>query len=195
MSLHIAVIYGSVRRERQGIKAARFIVRKLEERGHNVTLIDAKEHPLPVLDLRFKEYEPGEAPAPMQKIHDMLEAADAFIVVSGEYNHGIPPGLKNLLDHYLPEYRRKPSGIVSYSAGSFAGARVHESLREVLATLGSPTLPATFIISSVSNSFDDDGNALDDAYNARVQRFLDEYEWFARALKGTDKFSSSDKRN
>ena len=182
MNLNIAVIYGSVRRERQGIRAARFLVNKLNARGHSVTLVDAKEHALPVLDLRFKEYEPGEAPAPMQKIHDMLEAADAFIVVSGEYNHGIPPGLKNLLDHYLPEYRRKPSGIVSYSAGSFAGARVHESLREVLATLGSPALPATFLISSVSKSFDEDGNALDDAYNVRVDKFLDEFEWFANAL-------------
>jgi NAD(P)H-dependent FMN reductase len=183
MSLHIAVIYGSVRRERQGIKAARFIVRKLEERGHTATLVDAKEHPLPLLDLRFKEYETGEAPAPMQNIHDMLEAADAFVVVSGEYNHGIPPGLKNLLDHFLPEYRRKPSGIVSYSAGSFAGARVHASLREVLATFGSPTLPATLLVSSVSSSFDDDGNALDDAYNGRANKFLDEFEWFANALK------------
>ena len=182
MSLNIAVVYGSVRRDRQGIKAARFIVRKLEERGHTVALVDAKEYPLPILDLRYKEYEAGSAPAPMQKIHEMLEAANAFIIVSGEYNHGIPPGLKNLLDHYLPEYRRKPSGIVSYSAGSFAGARVHESLREVLATLGSPALPAAFLISSVSNSFSDEGDALDETYNGRVDKFLDEYEWFANAL-------------
>ena len=183
MSLNIAVLYGSVRRERQGIKAARFIIRKLSQRDYNVTLIDPKEHPLPLLDLRFKEYEAGEAPAAMQAIHDMLEAADAFVVVSGEYNHGIPPGLKNLLDHYLPEFRRKPSAIVSYSAGSFAGARVHPALREVLATLGSPVLPATFTISSVSDSFDENGKALDAAYDARVEKFLDEFEWLASALK------------
>ncbi|MGI9270268.1 MAG: NADPH-dependent FMN reductase [Woeseiaceae bacterium] len=182
MSLNIAVIYGSVRRDRQGIKAARFMVRKLEERGHAVSLIDPKEHPLPLLDLRFKEYDAGEAPAPMQAIHDMLQAADAFILVSGEYNHGIPPALKNLLDHYLPEFYRKAAGIVSYSAGSFAGARVHASLREVLANFGAPVLPATLVVSSVQNAFDDDGNVLDDAYNARGQKFLDEFEWFANAL-------------
>lgn len=185
--MKIAVIYGSVRRARQGIKAARFMLRKLAERGHDAELIDAREHALPLLDLRYREYAAGEAPAAMQKIHEMLEAADAYIVVSGEYNHGIPPALKNLLDHFLPEYRRKPSGIVSYSAGTFAGARVHESLRAVLATLGSAAIPATFTISMVGDAFDDDGHALDDAYNTRVAKFLDEFEWYARALQSARK--------
>ncbi len=183
MGLSLAVIYGSVRRERQGIKAARFIIRKLEDRGHDVAFIDAKEYALPMLDLRYSEYETGSAPEAMQRVHEMLEAADGFIVVSGEYNHGIPPGLKNLLDHYLPEYRRKPSGIVSYSAGTFSGARVHASLRAVLATLGSVSIPATFMISKVGSSFDDDGAALDDSYNTRIEKFLDEYEWYANALR------------
>jgi NAD(P)H-dependent FMN reductase len=180
--LMTAVLYGSVRRERQGIRAARFMLRKLEDRGHDVAFVDAKEYALPMLDLRFKEYATGAAPAAMQRIHEMLEAADGFIIVSGEYNHGIPPGLKNLLDHFLPEFRRKPSGIVSYSAGTFAGARVHESLREVLATLGSSAIPATFTIATVSSSFDEEGVPLDDAYNQRVEKFLDEFEWYANAL-------------
>lgn len=183
MSLNIAVIYGSVRRERQGIKAAKFIVRLLEARGHSVSLVDPKEHPLPLLDLRYSEYAEGEAPEPMQKIHEMLDAADAFVVVSGEYNHGIPPGLKNLLDHFLPQYRRKPSAIVSYSAGSFAGTRVHASLREILATLGSATIPPAFLVSKIGSAFDDEGVAIDEAYNERVVKFLDEFEWYANALK------------
>jgi NAD(P)H-dependent FMN reductase len=180
--LRTAVIYGSVRRERQGIKAAHFVIRKLEQRGHNVDFVDAKEYVLPMLDLRYKEYAVGDAPAAMQRIHEMLEAADGFIVVSGEYNHGIPPGLKNLLDHFLPEYQRKPSAIVSYSAGTFAGARVHASLRAVLATLGSAAIPATFMISKVGSAFDTDGTALDDVYDGRIEKFLDEYEWYANAL-------------
>ena len=183
MALNIAVIYGSVRRARQGIKAARFVLRKLAERGHAVSFIDAREHALPLLDLRYREYAEGEAPEVMQQVHDMLQAADAYIVVSGEYNHGIPPALKNLLDHFLPEYRRKPSAIVSYSGGTFAGVRVHPSLREVLATLGTAAIPATFTISMVGDAFDDDGQALDDAYNARLAKFLDEFEWYANALQ------------
>ncbi len=183
MTLKTAVIYGSVRRDRQGINAARFIKNKLESRGHDVALVDPKEHPLPILDLRYSEYDEGTAPEPMQKIHEMLDAADGFIVVSGEYNHGIPPALKNLLDHYLPQFRRKPSAIVSYSAGSFAGTRVHAALREILATLGSVPVPPTLLISSISKSFDKSGKALDEAYEERADKFLAEYEWYANALQ------------
>ena len=183
MTLKTAVIYGSVRRDRQGIKAARFLVNKLEARGHDVSLVDAKEYPLPILDLRYSEYDEGTAPEPMQKIHEMLNASDGFVVVSGEYNHGIPPGLKNLLDHYLPQYRRKPSAIVSYSAGAFAGARVHASLREVMSTLGSVPVPPALLIASVSKSFNENGKSLDEAYEERADKFLAEYEWYAKALQ------------
>lgn len=183
MAITTAVIYGSVRRDRQGIKAAQFLVRKLEERGHNVSLVDPLEYPHPLLDLRYREYEEGTAPEAMQKVAGMLDAADGFIIVSGEYNHGIPPALKNLLDHYLAEYRRKPSAIATYSAGTFAGARVLAGLRDTLATLGSVSIPAVFTISAVGRSFDDAGNAVDEACDERVIKFLDEYEWYASLMQ------------
>lgn len=183
MTLKTAVIYGSVRRERQGIKFARFLQRRIGERGHDVSLLDPKEHPLPLLDLRFSEYEDGSAPAPMQHIAEVLDAADGFVIVSGEYNGGVPPALKNLLDHFLPQYRRKPSAIASYSAGSFAGSKVQASLRLTMSQLGASPIPATLVVPGVQNAFDEDGNALDDAYEGRADKFLDEYEWYANALK------------
>ena len=80
--LNTAVIYGSVRRGRQGIKAARFVVNKLKERDHIVTLIDPREHQLPFLDLMHKEYESGKAPEAMEKVSQILEKADGYIIVS-----------------------------------------------------------------------------------------------------------------
>lgn len=183
MPLKTAVIYGSVRSQRQGIKAARFLVNKLNELGHDVTLIDPMEFPLPLLDLRFSEYEDGTAPAAMQRVAEILDAADGFVVVSGEYNGGMPPALKNLLDHYLPQYRRKPSAIATYSAGSFAGSKVQISLRLTLSQLGAAPIPATMSIPQVQNAFADDGSALDEAYLGRADKFLEEYEWYANALK------------
>jgi len=183
MSLNTAVIYGSVRRARQGIKAARFIVRKLEERQHDVTLVDTNEYKLPLLDLMYKEYEPGEAPPAMQAVAEILTAADGFVIMSGEYNHSIPPALKNLLDHYQSEFHYKPSAIVTYSAGPFAGVRGLVNMRGILAELGTPAIPSAFPISQVWKAFDDDGTAVDAAYDERAVKFLDEYEWYARALK------------
>lgn len=114
-----AVIYGSVRGSRQGIRAARFVVNQLTGRGHQVTLVDPAEFALPFLDRMHKEYEPGHAPAAMQAVSEILGDADGFVIVSAEYNHGEPPALKNLLDHFQREYLYKPSGIVTYSAGPF----------------------------------------------------------------------------
>jgi NAD(P)H-dependent FMN reductase len=183
MTLRTAVIYGSVRSERQGIKAARFITRKLAERGHEVTLVDAAEYQLPLLDRMYKEFAAGTAPANMQAVADILAAADGFIIMSGEYNHSVPPALKNLLDHFQKEYLYKPSAIVTYSAGPFAGVRGLVNMRGIMAELGSPAIPSAFPVSQVWKAFDDEGNAVEAAYNERVTRFLDEYEWYARALR------------
>jgi NAD(P)H-dependent FMN reductase len=183
MSLNTVVIYGSVRNQRQGIKAARFLTSKLRARDHDVTLIDPVEYPLPLLDLRFSEFDEGAAPAAMQQVADILDAADGFIVVSGEYNGGIPPALKNLLDHFLPQYRRKACAIATYSAGMFAGTKTHAPLRLTMSQLGAPPIPATFVVPQVQKAFDEDGNALDDAHHQRADKFIDEYEWYADALK------------
>lgn len=181
--LNTAVIYGSARRDRQGIKAARFVVRKLEERGHDVTLVDSQEYDLPLLDWMYKEYDAGQAPDSMQRLADILSAADGFIVVSAEYNHSISAALKNLLDHFQSEYLYKPSGIVTYSAGPFGGVRALVNLRAILAELGTPSIPSAFPVSQIHSAFDDDGNSLQQRYDERVVKFLGEFEWYANALR------------
>lgn len=183
MSLHFAVLYGSVRSDRQGIRAARFILRQLEQRGHAATLVDPLETRLPLLDRMYKEYPAGEAPPELQRLAELYRAVDGFVIVSGEYNHGIPPALKNLLDHFLEEYFFRPSAIVCYSAGSFGGVRAAMQLRMTLAELGTVTIPTLFPVPKVQAAFDENGAAMDPAFEKRVKRFLDELEWFARALQ------------
>jgi NAD(P)H-dependent FMN reductase len=183
MALDILVFYGSVRSDRQGIKAARFVVNQCRERGHGVALIDPKEEPLPLLDRMYKEYASGQAPEVLERLAGRIRAADAFIVVSGEYNHSIPPALSNLLDHFLEEYFWRPSGIVCYSAGAFGGVRAAMQLRAMLGELGMPSIPSIFPIPKVQDAFDDDGTPRDPAYPRRIGRFLDELEWYARAMQ------------
>ena len=183
MSLNTAIIYGSARRARQGIKVARFVAKKLEAHDHDVTLVDSAEHELPLLDLMYKEYETGTAPAAMESIAEILRSADGFVIVSAEYNHSIPAALKNLLDYYQSEYLYKPSAIVTYSAGPFGGVRALVNLRGILAELGTPSIPSAFPVSHVGSAFDDDGNALDNAYDERIVKFLDEFDWYSTALQ------------
>src|SRR3954462_3793827 len=182
-SLDLLVIYGSVRRDRQGIKAARFMVEASRARGHRPTLIDPAEEKLPLLDRMYKEYPPGQAPEPLERLAGLIKGADAFIIVSGEYNHSIPPALSNLLDHFLEEYFWRPSAIVCYSAGPFGGVRAAMQLRALLCELGTPSIPSLLPIPGVQDAFDDEGRPRDEAYHRRAARFLDELEWYAGALK------------
>ena len=187
MPLDIVVFYGSVRRDRLGIRAARFVVNQCRGRGHRVTLVDPLEDRLPLLDRMYKEYEPGQAPEVLERLATSIRAADAFVVVSGEYNHSIPPALSNLLDHFLEEYFFRPSAIVCYSAGAFGGVRAAMQLRAMLCELGTPSIPSLFPIPKVQDAFEEDGTPLDEAYPRRIVRFLDELEWYARALRDARK--------
>lgn len=183
MALKTVVIYGSVRSARQGIKAARFVENSLRERGHHVTLVDPLERSLPLLNKMYKEYADGEAPEVLESLARVYREADAFVVVTGEYNHSVPPALSNLIDHFMNEYFWRPAGIVSYSAGSFGGVRAAVHLRAILGEVGLVSIPSMLPLSKVQDAFDDDGNAVDSGYVRRIQRFLDELEWYANALK------------
>jgi NAD(P)H-dependent FMN reductase len=183
MSLRLVVVYGSVRSERQGIRAARFIVAECRARGHQTALVDPLEYRLPLLDKMYKEYPPGAAPETLQRLAALIAPADAIVVVSGEYNHSIPPVLSNLLDHFLEEYFWKPSAIVCYSAGAFGGVRAAMQLRMMLAELGTVSIPSIFPVPHVQDAFAEDGTPRDQKTRARVQKFLDELEWYACALR------------
>jgi NAD(P)H-dependent FMN reductase len=182
MKLKFAVIYGSVRSQRQGIKAVRFIINQIESRGHEAVLIDPLDYPLPLVDKQFKDYPAGEAPEKMDQVAGILRDADAFIIVSGEYNHTMPPALTNLIDHFNKEFHWRTAGIVSYSSGSFGGVRATSHLRDFLSNVGLFILPYTMPIPKVQDAFDEQGQTIDMNYDRRGKRFLDEMEWYAKAL-------------
>ncbi|WP_291855531.1 NADPH-dependent FMN reductase [Marinilabilia sp.] len=182
MSLIISLLYGSVRRNRQGIKAAKYLGKKLKERNIDVRFIDPLEFKLPFLDKMYKEFPNGTAPKDMETIANHFRESDAFLVVTGEYNHSLPPALKNLLDHYQSEYLFKPSAIASYSAGSFGGVRAAVHLRVILAELGTPTISSMQPFPAIQDLFDDDLVPQNSQIEKSVDKFLDELIWYAEAL-------------
>ncbi len=173
MQLNTTVIYGSVRSNRQGIKAARFTVRKLQERGHEVSLVDPDEYRIPFLDHMYKEYGVGAAPGPMETVAQILRGLMVSSLSVGSI----------ITVRRRSEYLYKPSGIVTYSAGPFGGVRALITLRAILAELGTPSIPSAFPVSEVGSAFDAQGTAIDSSYDRRIVKFLDEFEWYATALK------------
>lgn len=182
-SLTIAVLLGSVRSDRQGIKAARLLLSALEERGHEAVLVDPMVTRLSLLDRMYKEYPAGQAPAELEQLATLYRRADGFLLVSAEYNHGVPPALKNLLDHFLEEYFWRPSAITCYSAGGFGGVRAAMQLRMIVGELGMPSIPSLFSIPRIGDALADNGQPTEARTLKQMNRFLNEFEWYARALK------------
>jgi NAD(P)H-dependent FMN reductase len=182
-SLNIPVILGSVRRDRVGLRVARFAVAALKDRGHQVTLVDPVEDPLPLLDKMYKECVAGQAPPVLERLAQIIKPADAYVIVSAEYNNSVPPALSNLLDHFLEEYYFKPSAIISYSAGPFGGVRAAMQLRAMLAEMGMSSIPSQLPFPKAQEMLDADGKPTGDHPGKTAVRFFDELEWYANALR------------
>jgi len=180
--MKFVVLVGSVRADRLGIRAARFVERTLGARGHEITLVDPCELKLPLLDRMYKEYPKGSAPEMLERLATVYRAADGFVVVSGEYNHSVPPALSNLLDYFLEEYFFRPSAIVSYSSGQFGGVRAAMQLRAMLCELGMPSISSLFPIPSLGKALNESGEPVDPKFDGRFARFASEFEWYASAL-------------
>jgi NAD(P)H-dependent FMN reductase len=178
---NIALIVGSVRRDRQGIKVSRWMEKKLVDRNHTVYFVDPLELELPLLDRMYKEM--IDPPQKLKDLRTKIKDAEGYMAVTPEYNRSTSAAMKNTLDYFLEEYFFKPSAIVSYSPGIFGGVNAAQQLRLVFAELGAPSIPSGFTISRVMNTFSENGELVDEVYDKRVTRFLSEFEWYIDALK------------
>jgi NAD(P)H-dependent FMN reductase len=186
MADRILVFYGSYRSDRKGIRLARFIVAGLAARGDSPEFIDAKAVNLPMLDRMYKEHATGTAPPAMEALAGKIRSADAFVFVTGEYNWGMQPGLKNLTDHFLEEWFWRPAAIVSYSAGRLSGARANLLWHGTLSEMGMVVISSTLTVGPIGQSLSPDGAPIGDG-GAQLQksflRFADDLAWWAEAAK------------
>jgi NAD(P)H-dependent FMN reductase len=178
----ISVFLGSIREGRNGIKVARWVVSQLEKKGCKVHLIDPAEHQ-ELLTLRMRHRDNQKPTEDMTKVSGWLKESDGFVLVTPEYNHSFSGVLKNALDNFMPEYEKKPFGIVSYSTGPLGGVRANEALRAVVSELKGVPTPIPMIIPMVQEAFDESGNLKDPKAEEKRVRFMDNFEWYVKALK------------
>lgn len=186
MTDRILVFYGSYRSDRMGIRLADYIVAGLKARGGDVELIDAKTVGLPLLDRMYKEHAPGSAPPALEQLASKIRDADAFVFVTGEYNWGMQPGLKNLTDHFLEEWFWRPAAIASYSAGRIAGARSGLLWHGTLSEMGMIVISSTLTVGPIAQALSADGKPLGEAgqfLDRSFTRFADDLAWWTEAAK------------
>ncbi len=170
--IRLAVVVASVRPERLGLVVADWFVREVKKgSSFDVSTVDLLDLDLPV-DL---------APSPgARRLTDVIDAADAVVLVTPEYNHGYPASLKIALDTVKYEWRGKPIGFVSYG-GVSGGMRATEQLRQVAAELHMVSVRDSVAFPRARKAFDADGRTSDAVAPDAASRMLDQLHWWASA--------------
>src|SRR5579871_2808703 len=178
---YIPVIIGSVRRNRETPKVARFVLGLMKDLPCvTAELLDLKSLDLPMMEerLRFRD---DPAPA-LTEFSGRINRADAIVIVTPEYNSGYPGVLKNALDYLKDEYKRKPFGIITVSSAGLGGVLCLSALRQVVLHLGGVPIPAILAVPNVAELFDSDGSPRDPNFERKARIYFDELLWFTDAI-------------
>ncbi len=186
MNLRVLVFYGSYRNDRKGIRLANFLIKELSDRSMDVELIDAQAVGLPMLDRMYKEYPKGSAPKALEELAQKIRAADAFVFVTGEYNWGPQPGLKNLTDHFLEEWFWRPAAIASYSSTRIGGARSNVIWHGILSEMGMVVISSSIIVDRTEKTLDENATPIGEGgehLKKAVPNFVNDLLWWTEAAK------------
>jgi NAD(P)H-dependent FMN reductase len=181
--LRVAVILGSTRDGRFGPVVGSWLLGHIAQRKDmEVDLVDLTETPLPTVLPSFGQPAAEGTKEALARVSPRLAAADAFVIVTPEYNHSFPAPLKNAIDWHNQQWHAKPIAFVSYG-GLSGGLRAVEQLRVVLAELHAVTIRNTVSFHNYGDKFDADGRATDPASDGAAKSMLDQLAWWAHALR------------
>jgi NAD(P)H-dependent FMN reductase len=178
--MRIEIISGSPRHESVTVKVAQFLEKYLNETTtHNIHLLDVRDFPLPNIQRVWTSLE--AVPEEWKSLGERMFSADAFILVTPEFNGSYSPAMKNLLDHF-PKQSHKPFGIVTASVGAMGGMRASQQMQLLVAALFGIASPQMLITPFVDKKFDAEGNLLDEVFQKQADFFVKEYLWLAERL-------------
>lgn len=178
---NIALISSSVRTGRNSHRVALYLSRYCSENNlATVDLIDLAALNFPVFEERLQYMK--NPPDGAVDFAERITRAEGVIIVTPEYNGGYPAALKNAIDLLYPEWKRKPVGLATVSAGAFGGSQVGTSLSFSFLKIGALVTPAVFRVPTVQKAYDENGVPADkETTGRRAQTFLDEFFWLVEA--------------
>ena len=178
--MNIEIIAASPRKESITYRLALYLQKYLREKTeHRVNIIDVRDWPLPMQQQVFSN--PGNAPQALLPMVQRMFAANAFIMVSPEYNGSYTSALKNLFDHF-PKQTHKTFGIATASPGALGGIRASQQMQLLINALFGIASPYMLITPFVDKKFDADGNLTEPAFQNNIDVFVSEFLWLAESL-------------
>jgi len=178
--MKVIIISGSPRTSSLTKRVALHLLTAIEESTqHEVDLIDLQQWNLPPMETVFTSVD--NTPDEFRSLSKKIFEADAFILVSPEYNGSYSPALKNLLDHF-PKQHHKPFGIVTASPGAFGGMRAAQQLLLLVPALFGIASPYLLVVPVVDKKFNAQGGLIDEKFKNSIHNFITEFLWLAESL-------------
>lgn len=179
--MRIEIISGSPRVNSLTRRVAIYLKNWLDQNtDHEIAVIDLKEWNLPPVQSVFSSLE--KTPDEFKPLAERIFAADAFILVSPEYNGSYSPSMKNLLDHF-PKQHHKPFGIVTASPGAMGGMRAAQQLLLLVPALFGISSPYLLIVPAVDKKFDEDAQLIEASFESNVHNFISEFLWLSEHVR------------
>jgi NAD(P)H-dependent FMN reductase len=178
--MKIEIISGSPRVNSVTRRVVIYLKKWIEDNtDHEVDIIDMRDWDLPAVQSVFVS--PEKTPLEFRELAGRIFNADAFILVTPEYNGSYSPAMKNLLDHF-PKQHHKPFGIVTASPGVMGGIRASQQLLQLVPALFGVASPYLLIVPQVDKKFDENGELIDESFYKSVHNFISEFMWLASKL-------------
>jgi NAD(P)H-dependent FMN reductase len=178
--MRIEIISGSPREKSLTRRVAVHLKDRLRQStDHEIGLIDLVDWELPPVQSVFTSVE--NTPDEYRPLAKRIFRADAFLLVSPEYNGSYSPAMKNLIDHFPKQYH-KPFGVVTASPGALGGIRAAHQMQLLVIALFGIASPYMLLVPAVDKKFDAGGNLIDKTFENSIHNFVTEYLWLAENL-------------
>jgi len=178
--MRIAIVSGSPRGNSVTFRIALHLVAAFRKAcDHQIDLIDLKKTELPLLQSVFTSVE--ATPEAYREVAQQMFAADAYVMITPEYNGSYSAALKNLFDHF-PKQHHKVFGIVTATTGALGGIRSAMQLQELVYALFGIGSPYMLVTPQVDKKFDSEGLLLDAAFGKNIDIFIREFLWLAEKI-------------
>ena len=178
--MKIEIISGSPREQSLTRRVAIHLEKWIRQNTDLETgIIDLREWNLPPVQSVFVSVD--QTPVEYKALAERIFKADAFVLVSPEYNGSYSPALKNLLDHF-PKQHHKAFGIVTASPGAMGGIRASQQMQLLVGALFGIASPYMLIVPQVDKKFDSDGKLTDQSFENNIRNFVTEFLWLTEQL-------------
>jgi NAD(P)H-dependent FMN reductase len=179
--MKITIVSGSPRKESITVRVAKYLLKHFEEKypGHEIQFVNLQEHQIPFVEKVWSTV--NDVPQEFKALAEKIYSADAFVIVTPEYNGSMSAAARNLFDHF-PKQNKKVFGIVTASDGVMGGIRAAVSMQnQICAWFGIPC-PQMLVVGNMSQKFDADGNLLEEKFYSNILNFTTEFMWIAEAV-------------